>query len=43
MPLTDLSGIGAGMEPYRFLEDGEIVTIEVENIGQIRNKMIFEK
>lgn len=36
------SGIGATMTPTRFLKDQDVVKIEVERIGTIRNKMIFQ-
>ncbi|KID69021.1 Fumarylacetoacetate hydrolase domain-containing protein 2A [Metarhizium brunneum] len=36
------SGIGATMTPSRFLKDQDVVKIEVERIGTIRNKMVFQ-
>lgn len=37
------SGVGIFMEPKGFLRDGDVVEIEVEGIGAIANKMVFEK
>lgn len=37
------SGVGLFMEPKGFLKDGDVVEIEVEGIGAIANKMVFEK
>jgi 2-keto-4-pentenoate hydratase/2-oxohepta-3-ene-1,7-dioic acid hydratase in catechol pathway len=37
------SGVGIFMEPKGFLKDGDVVEIEVEGIGKIANKMVFEK
>ncbi|KAF2710997.1 hypothetical protein K504DRAFT_481012 [Pleomassaria siparia CBS 279.74] len=36
------SGVGIFMEPKGFLKDGDVVTIEVEGIGSLVNKMVFE-
>lgn len=33
-------GVGAGMNPPGFLEVGDIVTCEIENIGKLENKVI---
>lgn len=30
------------LDPPGFLKDGDVVEIEVEKIGKIRNKMVFE-
>lgn len=37
------SGVGLFMEPKGFLKDGDVVEIEVEGIGAIVNRMVFEK
>jgi transcription initiation factor TFIIH subunit 2 len=37
------SGVGLFMEPKGFLKDGDVVEIEVDGIGSISNKMVFEK
>jgi len=36
------SGVGLFMEPKGFLKNGDIVEIEVEGIGSIANKVVFE-
>lgn len=35
------SGVGALMKPPGWLQDGDTVTIEIEKIGKISNKMAF--
>jgi 2-keto-4-pentenoate hydratase/2-oxohepta-3-ene-1,7-dioic acid hydratase in catechol pathway len=35
------SGVGALMKPPVWLEDGDVITIEIEKIGKISNKMSF--
>jgi len=35
------SGVGAGMKPPQWLEDGDIVEVEISDIGMISNKMKF--
>ncbi|KAI1628320.1 hypothetical protein EDD37DRAFT_624868 [Exophiala viscosa] len=37
------SGVGNFMEPKGFIHDGDVVEIEVEGIGAIRNKFVFDK
>ncbi|KAF2118936.1 hypothetical protein BDV96DRAFT_619997 [Lophiotrema nucula] len=37
------SGVGLFMEPKGFVGDGDVVEIEVEGIGSLVNKMVFEK
>lgn len=37
------SGVGIFSEPKAFLKDGDIVEIEVDGIGKIVNRMVFEK
>jgi 2-keto-4-pentenoate hydratase/2-oxohepta-3-ene-1,7-dioic acid hydratase in catechol pathway len=39
------SGVGLFIEPKGtgFLKDGDVVEIEVEGVGAIRNRMVFEK
>ena len=36
------SGVGIGFKPRRFLEVGDVVRIEIENIGYIENEVIAE-
>ncbi|KAK6383408.1 hypothetical protein LTS17_002700 [Exophiala oligosperma] len=36
------SGVAAFMKPPQFLKDGDLVEIEIEKIGKIANKMVFE-
>lgn len=35
-------GIGARRTPPRFLEEGDVVEIEIDEIGAIRNEVVFE-
>ena len=37
------SGVAAFMKPAAWLQDGDKVEIEIERIGKIANKMVFEK
>jgi 2-keto-4-pentenoate hydratase/2-oxohepta-3-ene-1,7-dioic acid hydratase in catechol pathway len=37
------SGVAAFFKPPRWLQDVDIVEIEISGIGTIRNKMVFEK
>jgi 2-keto-4-pentenoate hydratase/2-oxohepta-3-ene-1,7-dioic acid hydratase in catechol pathway len=37
------SGVAAFMKPPAWLEDGDVVEVEVEKIGRLRNKMVIEK
>jgi 2-keto-4-pentenoate hydratase/2-oxohepta-3-ene-1,7-dioic acid hydratase in catechol pathway len=37
------SGVGLFMEPKGFLKDGDLVSIEIEGVGAIENRMVFEK
>lgn len=36
------SGIAAAMKPPAWLQYGDIVEIEIDGIGKIRNRMVFE-
>lgn len=36
------SGVGLFMEPKGFLQNGDVVEVSIDGIGQIRNKMVFE-
>ena len=36
-------GVGLFMKPPSFLQDGDEVSVEIENIGTLRNTMVFEK
>ncbi|KAF2264262.1 hypothetical protein CC78DRAFT_568399 [Lojkania enalia] len=37
------SGVGLFMEPKGFVGNGDLVEVEVEGIGYLRNRMVFEK
>jgi transcription initiation factor TFIIH subunit 2 len=37
------SGVGFFMDPKGFLSDGDVVTVECEELGVLSNKMVFEK
>lgn len=36
-------GVGVARDPQVFLKDGDIVKIEVENIGTLKNKVVLQK
>lgn len=36
------SGVGLFMEPKGFLRNGDVVEVEIEKIGRIANKMVFD-
>lgn len=36
------SGVGAAMDPPCFLKDGDVVRIEIENVGAIENRVVKE-
>jgi 2-keto-4-pentenoate hydratase/2-oxohepta-3-ene-1,7-dioic acid hydratase in catechol pathway len=36
------SGVGLWMDPPKFLKDGDVTEIEIENIGIIRNRVVFD-
>lgn len=36
------SGVAAFMQPPVWLKDGDIVEVQIDGIGKIRNKMVFE-
>jgi 2-keto-4-pentenoate hydratase/2-oxohepta-3-ene-1,7-dioic acid hydratase in catechol pathway len=36
------SGVGAAMNPPSFLEEGDVVRIEIEKLGAIENKVVKE-
>jgi len=33
-------GLGCGLEHMRFLEDGDVVELEIEGIGSIKNRVV---
>lgn len=35
------SGVAAFMNPQRFLEHGDVVEVEIEKIGRLKNKYVF--
>ena len=37
------SGVAAFLKPPLWLEDWDVVEVEIEGIGMIRNRMVFEK
>jgi 2-keto-4-pentenoate hydratase/2-oxohepta-3-ene-1,7-dioic acid hydratase in catechol pathway len=37
------SGVAAFMKPPQWLKDGDVVEVEIEKIGRIKNKMVFER
>ncbi|EXJ57736.1 uncharacterized protein A1O5_12526 [Cladophialophora psammophila CBS 110553] len=37
------SGVAAFMKPPGFLQDGDVVTVEIEKIGRLENKYVFER
>ena len=36
------SGVGLGMSPPTYLKDGDVVEVKIEQLGSVRNKMVFE-
>jgi transcription initiation factor TFIIH subunit 2 len=36
------SGVGLWMDPKKFLNDGDVVEIEIEGISAIRNRIVFD-
>ena len=36
------SGVGLWMNPPKFLKDGDVIEVDIENIGSIRNKVVFD-
>ncbi|KAL3480184.1 hypothetical protein BJX99DRAFT_267118 [Aspergillus californicus] len=36
------AGVGLGMSPPRYLEDGDVVEVVIEGLGSTRNVMVFE-
>lgn len=38
-----LSGVAAFLKPPKWLRDGDVVEVEIERIGKISNKIVFEK
>ncbi len=43
MKANNDSGVAAFMKPPAWLGDGDVVEVEIEGIGRIKNKMVFEK
>lgn len=37
------SGVAAFMQPPAWLQDGDVVEVKVDGLGQIRNKMVFDR
>jgi 2-keto-4-pentenoate hydratase/2-oxohepta-3-ene-1,7-dioic acid hydratase in catechol pathway len=35
------SGVGMGMKPQRWLKDGDVVEVSLENVGTCTNKVQF--
>jgi 2-keto-4-pentenoate hydratase/2-oxohepta-3-ene-1,7-dioic acid hydratase in catechol pathway len=36
-------GVGLGRKPQVWMKDGDIVEVELENVGKCINKVVFEK
>lgn len=36
------AGVGAFMKPKSFLQDGDIVEVEMESVGTLRNEISFK-
>ncbi len=36
------SGVAMGMDPPKWLKDGDVVKVQIEQLGSIVNKMVFE-
>lgn len=36
------AGVGAFMKPKRFLQDGDVVEVEMDGVGVLRNEIVFE-
>jgi 2-keto-4-pentenoate hydratase/2-oxohepta-3-ene-1,7-dioic acid hydratase in catechol pathway len=36
------SGVGLWMDPPKFLKSGDVVEVEIDKIGMIRNKVVFD-
>jgi 2-keto-4-pentenoate hydratase/2-oxohepta-3-ene-1,7-dioic acid hydratase in catechol pathway len=36
-------GVGMGRKPQLWLKDGDVVEVELENVGKCVNKVVFEK
>lgn len=36
------SGVGVFMQPQGFLKDGDVVEVEIEKIGAIKNRIVFD-
>ena len=39
----EASGVAAFMKTPQWLRDGDVVEIEIERIGKIKNKIVFEQ
>lgn len=37
------SGVAAGRKPAPWLKNGDVVEVEIENIGTVKNKIVYEK
>ena len=35
-------GVGHARDPKRYVGDGDVVTIEIERLGRISNRTVFE-
>jgi 2-keto-4-pentenoate hydratase/2-oxohepta-3-ene-1,7-dioic acid hydratase in catechol pathway len=36
------SGVALGMNPPKWVKDGDVVEVKIEKVGRVRNKMVFE-
>lgn len=37
------AGVALGMNPPRWLNDGDVVEVKIQNLGSLRNRMVFER
>lgn len=36
------AGVAMGMKPPKYLNDGDVVEVKIEQLGSVKNKMAFE-
>jgi 2-keto-4-pentenoate hydratase/2-oxohepta-3-ene-1,7-dioic acid hydratase in catechol pathway len=41
--ITLTPGVGMGRKPQLWLKDGDVVEVELENVGKCINKVVYEK
>ena len=37
------AGVGAGMNPPRFLQPGDEIEVEIERVGRVRNRVVRDR